>query len=40
LAERLDAAYRSTAANLPKNAAVHVDGTELGSRHGTGRIAR
>jgi TnpA family transposase len=29
LAERLDAAYRSTAANLPKNAAVHVDGTEL-----------
>jgi TnpA family transposase len=29
LAERLDAAYRDTAANLPKNAAVQVDGAEL-----------
>ena len=29
LAERLEAAYRGTAANLPKNAAVHVDGAEL-----------
>jgi TnpA family transposase len=29
LAERLDGAYRGTAANLPKNAAVKVDGAEL-----------
>jgi hypothetical protein len=29
LAERLDAAYRGTAANLRRNAAVHVDGAEL-----------
>ena len=29
LAERLDAAYRDTAANLPKNAAVQMDGAEL-----------
>ena len=29
LAERLDAAYQDTAANLPKNAAVQVDGGEL-----------
>ena len=29
LAERLDTAYRDTAANLPKNAAVQVDGAEL-----------
>jgi hypothetical protein len=29
LAEPLEAAYRGTAANLPKNAAVHVDGAEL-----------
>ena len=30
MAERLDAAYQDTAANLPKNAAVQVDGGELG----------
>jgi TnpA family transposase len=29
LAERLDVAYRDTAANLPKNTAVQVDGAEL-----------
>ena len=29
LAERLDATYRATAANLPKNPAVHVNGAEL-----------
>ncbi len=29
LAERLDAAYRDTAANLPKNASVQVDGGDL-----------
>ena len=29
MTERLDGAYRSTADNLPKNAAVHVDGAEL-----------
>ena len=29
LGERLDAAYQATAANLPKNAAVQVDGGEL-----------